>query len=319
MGRVLIRAAVNESELRVIHPNFRLIAPPFTPMHGDGTLNLSPIPAYAKHLVATGVRGVFVGGTSGEGQSLSVDERIALVEAWGKTSERRQLELIVHIGHNTQSDAMRLAAHAQSVGADKIAMHGPTWFKSLSVGDLVDFCAPVAAAAPKLPFYLYDIPIITGIHISSAQFLRHAEPRVPTLAGLKFTNPDVITAQECIQLDDGKFDVLWGTDESLLAGAALGAAGGVGTLYNFAARRFLHMLSAAEQGDWQAARREQARVVSLVRLCQQYTPLAALKYIMSLIEIDCGPTRPPVANLSDGDKQRLRSAVLESQFLTHAD
>jgi N-acetylneuraminate lyase len=299
----------------VIHPNFRLIAPPFTPMHGDGSLNLSLVPRYAEHLVASGVRGVFVAGTSGEGQSLSVEERIALVEAWVTTSERSQLELIVHIGHNTQSDAIRLAVHAQSVGANKIAMHGPTWFKSLSVHDLIDFCAPVAAAAPKLPFYLYDIPLITGIQVSSAQFLRHAGQHIPTLAGLKFTNPDVITAQECVQLDKGKFDVLWGTDESLLAGAALGAAGAVGTLYNFAAQRFLHMLSLAEKGDWQPARKEQARVISLVRLCQQYTPLAALKFVMSLIEIDCGPTRPPVANLSDDDKQRLRSAIRESQFL----
>jgi N-acetylneuraminate lyase len=283
-------------------------------MHGNGSLNLSVIPAYAKHLVASGVRGVFVAGTSGEGQSLSVEERFALVDAWVETSERSKLELIVHIGHNTQSDAIRLAAHAQSVGADRIAIHGPTWFKSLSVHDLIDFCAPVAAAAPKLPFYLYDIPVITGIGVSSAQFLRNAKPRIPTLAGLKFTNPDVITAQECIQLDNGKFDVLWGTDESLLAGAALGAAGAVGTLYNFAAGRFLNMLRAAEQGDWQAARKEQARVIALVRLCQQYTPLAALKFIMSLTGIDCGPTRPPVANLSDADKSQLRSALLDGQY-----
>jgi N-acetylneuraminate lyase len=124
----------------------------------------------------------------------------------------------------------------------------------------------------------------------------------------------VITAQECIRLDNGKFDVLWGTDESLLAGAALGAAGAVGTLYNFAAQRFLNMLNVAEKGDWQTARQEQARVIALVRLCQQSTPLAALKFIMSLIEIDCGPTRPPVANLSDADKSQLRAALLDGQY-----
>ena len=68
--------------------HFRLIAAPFTPMHADGSLNLAVVRDQANHLVTNGVHGVFVGGTSGEGQSLTMDERMSLVEAWINSESR---------------------------------------------------------------------------------------------------------------------------------------------------------------------------------------------------------------------------------------
>ncbi|MEX0612819.1 MAG: dihydrodipicolinate synthase family protein, partial [Pirellulales bacterium] len=240
--------------------DFRLIAAPFTPMHADGSLNLAVVGAQAEHLIASGVRGVFVGGTSGEGQSLTVDERMSLTEAW-TGAHRSNLEVFVHVGHNCQDDAIRLARHARAVQADAIALHAPTWFKQQSLSELIDFCIPVAGAAPSLPFYLYDMPKITGVRLSSAAFLVSAKQVIPTLAGIKYTNPDCITVQECIQLDGGTYDVLWGCDETLLAGIALGASGAVGSTYNFAAPIYLRILDAVESDDWQTARAEQARSV----------------------------------------------------------
>jgi N-acetylneuraminate lyase len=300
----------------VKHPKFRLIAAPFTPMNADGSLNLARVADYARHLVASGVRGVFVGGTSGEGQSLTVEERLALVETWARDSQRPKLELFIHVGHNSQADVARLAAHAQSIGADSIAMHAPTWFKGQSLDGLIEFCVVVAAAAPSLPFYLYDIPKITGVQLSSAEFLKQAKRRIPTLAGLKYTNPDCVTAQECIQLNNGEFDILWGSDEALLAGVALGASGAVGSTYNFAAPLYLRMLAAVDAGDWQTARSEQAKSIAMVRIFEKFNTLAALKYGMAIVGVDCGPLRPPVGNLSDADKHRLRTELVEGQFIT---
>jgi N-acetylneuraminate lyase len=285
--------------------DFRLIAAPFTPFDASGDLNVSLIPAYAIHLAASGVRGVFIAGTTGEGQSLSVEERIALADAWVKCSGENDLELIVHVGHNCQHDAIRLATHASSISADAIAMHGPTWFKQVSLDDLIAFCAPVAAVAGTLPFYLYDFPGLTGINVSSAKFLNEAKATIPNLAGIKYTNPDCVTAQECIQADGGAYDILWGTDQALLAGIALGATGAVGSTYNFAAPIYRRIIEAVEAGDWQAARQEQARAVALVRLMEQFPTLAAQKSTMKLVGLDFGPVRPPLANLSAADEERL--------------
>jgi N-acetylneuraminate lyase len=298
----------------VKHPNFRLIAAPFTPMHEDGSLNLARVADQTKHLVATGVRGAFVGGTTGEGQSLGVDERCALAEAWVGDSLRSKLELIIHVGHNSLPEAVRMAAHAQKIGADKIAMHAPVWFKQQTLEGLIEFSAAVAAAAPSLPFYLYDIPSITGIQLSSAVFLKQAKGRIPTLAGLKFTNPDCVTAQECIQLNGGEYDILWGIDEMLIVGVALGASGAVGSTYNFAAPLYLRMLAAVDAGDQKTARIEQARSVAMVRVLTQFTPLAALKYAMNLAGVDCGPPRLPVSDLSADEKKRLHDALASGKY-----
>jgi N-acetylneuraminate lyase len=294
--------------------DFRLIAAPFTPFSANGNLSLTLIPNYARHLAANGVRGVFIAGTTGEGQSLSVDERIALADAWAQCAGNDDLELIVHVGHNCQQDAIRLATHATSVGADAIAMHGPTWFKQVSLDKLIAFCAPVAAAAGTLPFYLYDFPGLTGINVSSAAFLNEAKATIPNLAGIKYTNPDCVTVQECIQAEGGAYDILWGTDQALLAGIALGASGAVGSTYNFAASLYLRVIEAVEAGDWEAARSSQARAVAMVRLMEQFPTLAAQKFTMTLLGLDFGPVRPPLPNLSSADERRLRAELERLNF-----
>lgn len=295
--------------------DFRLIAAPFTPMHADGSLHLAVVRELSDHLVASGVRGAFIGGTTGEGQSLTVEERVLLTDAWAGDPRREHLELFVHVGHNCQDDAIRLARHAHTAGVDAIAMHAPTWFKQQSLGELIDFCDPIAAAAPSLPFYLYDIPMITGVQLSSALFLGQARQRIPTLAGIKYTNPDCVTVQECIQMENGRYDVLWGCDEALMVGIAVGVSGAVGSTYNFAAPLYLRILDAIESDDWQKARLEQARAVAMVRVFQKFNFLAALKFAMNVAGVDCGPVRAPLGNLRAADQRRLRNELDRIKFL----
>src|SRR5438067_649712 len=83
--------------------------------------------------------------------------------------------------------------------------------------------------------------------------------RIPNLAGLKFTNSDLATFQRLLRLRDGRFDVVWGFDEYLLAALALGAEGAVGSTYNFAAPLYHRIIAALAKGDLAAARAEQFR------------------------------------------------------------
>ena len=82
-----------------------LIAATHTPFDADGRLDTSRVPAQADHLAATGVAGVFIGGSTGEGLSLSVDERRALAEAWAGVLDGR-MRFVVHAGHNALADAV---------------------------------------------------------------------------------------------------------------------------------------------------------------------------------------------------------------------
>ena len=286
-----------------------LVAATHTPMHEDGRINLAAIEQQAAHLAANPVTGAFICGSTGESHSLTVAERMNVAQRWSEVMDRNKLKLVVHVGHNCQSDAIALAEHAQRMKADAICTMAPCYFKPATVGDLVDFCAPVAAAAPGLPFYFYDIPALTGVNLPMVEFLRKGKTCIPNLAGIKFTSTNLMALQECLEADDGSFNILFGTDEMLLGALALGVPGGVGSTYNYAAPLYAKMMAAYQAGDMVAAQALQMKSVKLVQVLIQYGVLPAGKALMSLMGADCGPVRPPVRRLTEEQKARLFSQV----------
>ena len=198
-----------------------LIPAVHTPLGPDGALALGVVEQQAELFHESGIRSVFVGGTTGEFASLRLEERMALTEAWCKAAGG-WMRVAVHVGHNCLPEAIDLAEHARKTGAAAIASMAPSYFKPASVQDLIDFCAPIAAEADPLPFYFYDIPAMTGVRLRMSEFLYQARFRIPTLRGLKYSNDDLLELQECVRLEDGAFDVLFGSDECLLAGLCLG-------------------------------------------------------------------------------------------------
>jgi N-acetylneuraminate lyase len=282
-----------------------LIAAPFTALHPDGSLNLDRIGSQADRLVATGVRGAFVCGTTGEGLSLTTVERQQVAEQWVKAANQR-LKVIVHVGHNSLDESCQLAAHAAQTGADAVATHGPTFFRPASVRDLVGFCAPVAAAAAELPFYFYHIPVMTGVHLPMPDFLAQAARRIPNLAGIKFTDENLMSFSQCLQLEGGRFNLLFGRDEILLAALALGATGAVGSTYNYMAPVYHRLWEAFARGDLAAARRHQWTALQIIAVMIRHGGLPAGKAMMGFIGLECGPVRSPLRPLAREEIEALR-------------
>ncbi len=295
---------------------FKIVAAAHTPFHPDGSLNLYPIESLAQHYVKTTVNGVFVAGTTGEGQSLTVEERLALAERWLEVGHACKLEVIVHVGHNCQADCIRMATHAKKFGASAIALHSPSFFKPATVRDLVEFCVPVSAAAGGVPFYFYDIPEFIGVSLPMGELLNLGKDRIPHLAGIKYTNFDLVQFQECVRFERGSFEILFGCDEVLLAGIVLGARGAVGSTYNFAALLYRRMIQAFASGDLETARAEQAKSVELVRILSGFGYLAAAKAVMGMLGIECGPTRPPLLNLTPEARTRLKEDLKTFGFFS---
>jgi N-acetylneuraminate lyase len=291
-----------------------LVAATHTPFAADGDLNLAAVERQAEHLARAGVAAVFVGGTTGECSSLTVDERLALARRWGEVVRGSPLQLVVHVGSNCLADARGMAADAHAVGAVAVAALAPSYFKPASLDALVACCADVAAAAPGVPFYFYDIPSMTGVRFPMGDFLAVAPGRIPTLAGIKFTNPDLMAYQQCLHAGGGRFDVLWGSDEYLLAALALGATGAVGSTYNFAAPIYRRLTAALAANDLAAARAEQYKSVRLVALLAGLGYMAAAKAVMGFLGVDVGPARLPATNLTGEQLSHLRRSLDEMGF-----
>lgn len=286
-----------------------LVAAVHTPFHANFELNLAVVETQAAFLLRQGVKAVFVGGTTGECASLSHTERLRLAERWVEVARGSALRVIVHVGGNNLAEACAQAKVAARQGAWAIAALAPCYFKPRTIDDLVTWCEAIAASAPELPFYFYDIPSLTGVAFAMPEFLGRAAPRIPSLTGLKFTNPDLVAYQECLRADGGRWDLPFGVDEQFLAALALGARGAVGSGYNFAAPIYLRLLAAFARGDLDAAREEQWRGVQLVRALAAEGYLAASKWLMAELDVPVGPVRLPLRNLDASRVQPLREAL----------
>lgn len=296
------------------HPITGLVAATHTPFHADGSLHLAVVETQAAHLLAMGVNRAFIGGTTGESHSLSLDERRALTERWMEVTAGSELKVIVHVGANCLGDVRELAAQAQALGAEAISALAPSYFKPGNIGSLVACCAEIAGAAPELPFFFYDIPGFTGVSLSMPQFLEAAADPIPNLAGIKFTNPDGMMFQQCLHHHGGAYSILWGTDECLLAGLALGATGAVGSTYNFAAPLYHRIMAAFAANDFVTARMEQKRSVDLVARLASIGYMGAAKAVMGLLGVPVGPARLPHANPDKDQISSLRADLEEMGF-----
>lgn len=288
-----------------------LIAATFATFHADGSLNLPGIPPLVDKLVGDGVKGVFICGTNGEGPNLTVEERMAVAEAYVAAAKGKLL-IFVHVGHTSIADSRKLAAHAEQIGADVISAVAAFYFKPSGVENLVESMAQIAAAAPNTPFYYYHIPALTGVGMDMVEFLRLGEGKIPNLAGIKYTAATIHEYQACLNFKGGKFDVLFGYDELLLPALAVGARGAVGSTYNFAAPLYLRVMELFEQGNLAEAQQQQLLLVSMIREMVKFPPIPAQKAIMEMIGMDLGPSRLPLAPLSAQDKTLLRTR-LEAQ------
>ena len=291
-----------------------LIAAPHTPCNADYSLNTEAVAKQAWHLADTGVKGVFVGGTTGECHSYSTEERILLFKAWGSEAKTNGLINIAHVGHNNLPDAQALVKAAQASGAEAIGAMAPTFFKPASVDELIDWFALVTKAAPELPFYFYDIPSMTGVSLDTSDFLRRGRERLPSLVGVKFTNPDQDLLKECMQVDDGAFDILFGTDEKLLEGLEIGCRGAVGSSYNVAAPIYRKIIQSFGAGDLATAKQHQEHSVKFIDILYKYGYLPATKVLLEMLGVPCGPARPPLSNLTEVAKASLKNELEEIGF-----
>jgi N-acetylneuraminate lyase len=286
-----------------------LIAAVHTPFAADGSLHLAVVQKQAEHLLRQRVTTAFIAGSTGESQSLALDERLQLAERWFAVAKGTPLSIVVHVGGNCLPDARTLAGQAQRLGAAAIAALAPNYFKPRTVGELIDWCAAVASAAPDTPFYYYDIPILTGVSLPMPQFLEQAGASIPTLAGLKFTNNDLMAYQLCRRACQGRYDIAFGFDEMLLAALAVGADGAVGSSYNFAAPIYHRLIDAFHRHDLPAARDEQYKSIQLIATLARAGYLGAAKAVMAMLGVDVGPPRLPNAGLDLPAAAKLRESL----------
>jgi N-acetylneuraminate lyase len=300
-----------------------LIAAPFAPFDNSGAIVYDKIEPYYQLLQKNKVVGAFINGSTGEGVSLTQKEKMKITEHWVKAAKtEKPVKVINLVGGTSYHECIENAQHSAEVGADAIALLAPYYFKPNAAGPLAEFCARVAESVPQMPFYFYHIPVLSGCFVPMFDFLKEAAPMIPNLAGIKYTHEDFMDFLSCLRFMDGKYEMLWGRDENLLSALVLGATGGVGSTYNYAAPLYYQLIHAFNTGDLELARELQQKSIDMIRLLGKYGGIATGKAYMKYIGFDCGGFRLPIKNTWQGKfvefKEDVRALNMEDLFSTLA-
>lgn len=295
-----------------------IICAPFTAFDAKGELNLDVVPRYTAMLVENGIIGVFINGSSGEGYLMTDEERMRVAEKWVEVSPQ-DFKVIVHVGSNSVKSSFRLAQHAQEIGAWGIGAMAPTFPKIGRIEELVKYCEEIASGAPDLPFYFYHIPALSGVSLPMLPFLEAVDGRIPNFAGIKYTHESLYEYTQCRRYNNGKFDMLHGQDETMLASLALGGASGcIGGTVNYAAGLYTGIQEAYKDSDLERARQLQCQSMDLIDVIVKYRGnIVAGKQVMKLLGLDLGPNRAPFQNLMPEELECLKADLEAINFFDY--
>ncbi|MBI5305680.1 MAG: dihydrodipicolinate synthase family protein [Chloroflexi bacterium] len=278
------------------------IIPAFlTPLTPDDRVDTNGLCELVEFLIGSGVNGLYLCGSTGEGLLLTEDERRLVVETVVRQVAHR-VPVIAHVGAIATSVSERLAQHARACGADAVASIPPFYYNAGQTGIATHY-QRIAAATQGLPLYIYNIPEATQVQLSAALIANLFKTQ--TIQGLKYTSYDMLTLRDIMETCPG-LNVLSGPDEMLLPFLVMGVQGGIGTTYNCMPRLFLELYAAWQCGNLKRAQELQFQIDRIILVIAQYGVIAATKAAMRFHGVECGMPRTPLVALNEEQQAHLR-------------
>ena len=279
----------------------------------NGAISTEGVKALARHLISKGVKGVYVGGSSGECIYQHVDERKQVLEAVLEEAKGKQLTVIAHVGCNNTADSVELAAHAQQAGADAIASIPPIYFH-LPEHAIAEYWNAMSAAAPELDFVIYNIPQLAGTALSMnllKEMLKN--PRVIAVKNSSMPVQDIqmFKAEGIRQRGENGFVVFNGPDEQFVAGRAIGADGGIGGTYAVMPELYVKMDQLIRENNIADAEELQYKADAIIyKMCEAKGNLyAVMKEILKrMYGLELGSVRRPLPSLAPEDEAVVAEA-----------
>ena len=208
----------------------------------EGKVSPEGVRALTRWFVEKGVKGLYVGGSSGECIYQSKEERKVVLENV-MAEAKGKLTIIAHVACNNTADSQELAAHAESLGVDAIASIPPIYFH-LPPYAIAKYWNDISAAAPNTDFIIYNIPQLAGVALNVP--LLKEMLKNPRCIGVK--NSSMPTQDIQMWRDEGAI-VFNGPDEQLISGLVMGATGGIGGTYGAMPELYVKLFDCVKSGD----------------------------------------------------------------------
>lgn len=293
-----------------------ILAATLTPLYPDGRVDRALLVRHCRWLLDNGCDGLSILGTTGEGNSFTVDERLAIFE---ELAEARipGSALLPGTGCCALPDAVRLSRRAVEIGAAGVLLLPPFYYKNVSDDGVFAFVAGVVERIGdrRLRVYLYHFPQMAGVGYGSRVIERLLVAYPDTIAGMKDSSGDLANMIENAHAFPN-FAVFSGSDEFLLPLLREGGAGCITAVCNVAAVLAAEVRASFLGGDAAAAERVQEMLTQVRKSIATYPLTAALKEIMARHGGNEGwrHLRPPLMPLEPAQTAQLLSALDRLQF-----
>ena len=271
----------------------------------EGNISPEAVRELTRWFIQKGVKGLYVGGSSGECIYQSKEERKLVLENV-MAEAKGKLTIIAHVACNNTADSQELAAHAESLGVDAIASIPPIYFH-LPPYAIAKYWNDISAAAPNTDFIIYNIPQLAGVSLTVPLLKKMLEN--PRCIGVK--NSSMPTQDIQMWRDEGAI-VFNGPDEQLISGLVMGATGGIGGTYGVMPELYLELYRCVKSGDLAKALDIQNDCCRIIyKMCSAHGNMyAVIKEILrKLGGPDCGSVRAPLAELVENDTPIVDESV----------
>jgi 4-hydroxy-tetrahydrodipicolinate synthase len=293
------------------HAYFKGVIPALvTPFH-DGAVDEDAFVRLVERQLAAGVHGLVPVGTTGETATLSHDEHRRVVELCIETAAGR-VPVIAGCGSNSTAEAIELARHAKTVGADGALVVAPYYNRPSQEGIYAHYAA--IAEAVQIPIVVYNVPSRTASDVSNAVMARLAA--LPNIVGVKDATGDLVRASLMRNACGEGFVMLSGDDPSALGYVAHGGHGCISVTANVAPVQCVAFMEAAMAGDFPAALAWQDRLVALHKALFADASPAPTKFALAELGLCSAETRLPITPCSDAAKAVVRTAMAEAGVTT---
>lgn len=277
----------------------------------EGNVSPERVRALTRYFIENGVKGAYVGGSSGECIYQTVADRKLVLENVVDEAKGR-LTIIAHVACNSTKESMELARHAESLGVDAIAAIPPIYFR-LPEHAIAKYWNDISSAAPNTDFVIYNIPQLAGVALTPSllkEMLKN--PRVIGVKNSSMPIQDIQTFKSIAGKDSVVFN---GPDEQFIGGLLMGADGGIGGTYSAMPKLFLKMYDLVKTGtpaNLELAKEIQYAVNDIIAgLCsckgQMY---AVIKETLRINhDLNIGGVAAPFANLFPEDMEKVQAVA----------
>jgi 4-hydroxy-tetrahydrodipicolinate synthase len=282
-----------------------------TPFKRDGSVNLDGFQELCRFLVDHGSDGVVVAGTTGESPTLSDEERLSLFAAAVDAIGERAT-VIAGTGTYSTAHSVHLTKKAHELGVDGFLVVTPYYNKPPPRGIVAHFTA-IAAVSDK-PIVAYNIPARVVLNIEPETMAELAE--IPNVVAVKQANDDLEQASRILAETD--LDLYAGDDNLIHPFLELGGLGGVCVHTHVVGPQVKEMIRRFREGDAEGAKRIDEELAPAYEILKTSVNPIAIKTALNLLGHDVGGLRLPLVEATEGERERIRSALARLGVLSGA-